>query len=32
MTTVQRDAIDHAALGWVKPEIDEALRQARIEL
>ena len=32
MTTVQRDAIDHTALGWVKPEIDEALRQARIEL
>jgi len=32
MTTAQRDAIDHTALGWVKPEIDEALRQARIEL
>ncbi|HEY1070749.1 MAG TPA: Hpt domain-containing protein [Thermomonas sp.] len=32
MTTALRDAIDHTALGWVKPEIDEALRQARIEL
>ncbi len=32
MTTAQRDAIDHTALGWVKPEIDETLRQARIEL
>ncbi|MBV2210180.1 MAG: Hpt domain-containing protein, partial [Thermomonas sp.] len=32
MTTALRDAIDHTALGWVKPEIDEALRQSRIEL
>lgn len=32
MTKALRDAIDHTALGWVKPEIDETLRQARIEL
>ncbi|MES2857826.1 MAG: Hpt domain-containing protein, partial [Pseudomonadota bacterium] len=32
MTTTLRDAIDHTALGWVKPEIDETLRQARIEI
>ncbi len=32
MTTAQRDAIDHTALGWVKPEIDETLRQARIDV
>ncbi|MGV8923527.1 MAG: Hpt domain-containing protein, partial [Thermomonas sp.] len=32
MTTAFRDAIDHTALGWVKPEIDETLRQARIEI
>ena len=32
MTTALRDAIDHAVLGWVKPEIDETLRQARIEI
>ena len=32
MTSALRDAIDHTALGWVKPEIDETLRQARIEL
>lgn len=32
MTRAIRDAIDHTALGWVKPEIDEALRQARIDL
>ena len=32
MTTALQDAIDHTALGWVKPEIDETLRQARIEL
>ena len=32
MTTALRDAIDHTALGWVKPEIDETLRQARIEI
>ena len=30
MTTALRDAIDHTALGWVKPEIDETLRQARL--
>ncbi|PPT52436.1 Hpt domain-containing protein [Xanthomonas arboricola] len=27
-----RDAISHAALGWVKPELDETLRQARNEI
>ncbi len=32
MTTAFRDAIDHTALGWVKPEIDETLRQARLEI
>ena len=32
MTKALQDAIDHTALGWVKPEIDETLRQARIEL
>ncbi len=32
MTTAFQDAIDHTALGWVKPEIDETLRQARIEI
>ena len=32
MTTALRDAIDHTALGWVKPEIDETLRQARLEI
>ena len=32
MTTALRDAIDQTALGWVKPEIDETLRQARIDL
>ncbi len=32
MTTALRDAIDHTALGWVKPEIDETLRQARIDI
>ncbi|MHC9086810.1 Hpt domain-containing protein [Luteimonas sp. RIT-PG2_3] len=30
--TALRDAIDYTALGWVKPELDETLRQARIEL
>ena len=30
--TALRDAIDHTALGWVKPEIDETLRQARLEI
>ncbi|MEO5628757.1 MAG: Hpt domain-containing protein, partial [Thermomonas sp.] len=32
MTTALRDAIDHTSLGWVKPEIDETLRQARLEI
>ncbi|MFT4180228.1 MAG: Hpt domain-containing protein [Thermomonas sp.] len=32
MTTGLRDAIDHTALGWVKPEIDETLRQARLAI
>ena len=32
MTTALRDAIDQTALGWVKPEIDETLRQTRIDL
>ena len=32
MTTALRDAIDQTALGWVKPEIDETLRQAQIDL
>lgn len=27
-----RDAMSHAALGWVKPELDETLRQARHEI
>ncbi|WMJ70198.1 Hpt domain-containing protein [Stenotrophomonas sp. 24(2023)] len=27
-----RDAMSHAALGWVKPELDETLRQARNEV
>ena len=27
-----REAISHAALGWVKPELDETLRQARSEI
>ncbi|WP_349781619.1 Hpt domain-containing protein [Xanthomonas arboricola] len=27
-----RDAMSHAALGWVKPELDETLRQARNEI
>ena len=30
--SVLRDAIDHTMLGWIKPELDEVLRQARIEL
>ena len=29
--TALRDAIDYTTLGWVKPEFDETLRQARIE-
>ncbi len=32
MTTALRDAIDYTTLGWVKPELDETLRQARIEI
>ncbi len=27
-----RDAMSHAVLGWVKPELDETLRQARTEV
>ncbi len=27
-----RDAIDFTTLGWIKPELDETLRQARIEI
>ncbi|KLI99604.1 response regulator [Luteimonas sp. FCS-9] len=27
-----RDAIDHTMLGWIKPELDAVLRQARMEL
>ena len=27
-----RDAMSHAVLGWVKPELDETLRQARNEV
>ncbi|MCD9028884.1 response regulator [Luteimonas sp. BDR2-5] len=30
--TALRDAIDHTMLGWIKPELDEVLRQARLEL
>lgn len=30
--SVLREAISHATLGWVKPELDEILRQARIVL
>src|SRR5690606_34025704 len=30
--TALRDAIDYTRLGWVKPELDETLRQARIEI
>ena len=32
MTSVLRYAIDHTALGWVKPEIDETMRHARLEI
>ncbi|WP_024891328.1 Hpt domain-containing protein [Luteimonas huabeiensis] len=32
MTTALREAIDHSALGWIKPELDETLRQARLEI
>ncbi|HZV37438.1 MAG TPA: Hpt domain-containing protein, partial [Pseudoxanthomonas sp.] len=30
--SVLREAISHATLGWVKPELDEILRQSRIAL
>lgn len=30
--SVLREAISHATLGWVKPELDETLHQARIAL
>ena len=30
--TALREAIEHTALGWVKPELDETLRQAKLEL
>lgn len=30
--TSLRDAMSHAALGWVKPELDETLRQVRNEV
>ncbi len=30
--TALRDAIDHTALGWIKPELDETLRLAKAEL
>jgi len=30
--SVLGDAMSHAALGWVKPELDETLRQARHEI
>lgn len=30
--TALRDAIDTTTLGWIKPEIDETLRQARTEI
>jgi chemosensory pili system protein ChpA (sensor histidine kinase/response regulator) len=30
--TALREAIDYTTLGWVKPELDETLRQARIEI
>jgi chemosensory pili system protein ChpA (sensor histidine kinase/response regulator) len=32
MSTALRDAIDYTTLGWIKPELDETLRQARIEI
>ena len=32
MTMALRDAIDYTALGWVKPELDETLAQARLEI
>ncbi|KIQ97907.1 Hpt domain-containing protein [Lysobacter sp. A03] len=30
--TVMRDAIDTTTLGWIKPELDETLRQAREQI
>ena len=30
--TALRDAIEYSALGWVKPELDEALRLVRVEV
>ncbi|MCR6663093.1 MAG: Hpt domain-containing protein [Luteimonas sp.] len=30
--TALREAIEHTTLGWVKPELDETLRQAKLEL
>ncbi|MCI4567810.1 Hpt domain-containing protein [Lysobacter sp. CFH 32150] len=30
--TALRDAIDTTTLGWIKPELDETLRQARVEI
>ena len=30
--TALRDAIDTTTLGWIKPELDETLRQARHEI
>ncbi len=30
--TALRDAIDYTTLGWVKPELDETLRLARLEI
>ncbi|MDH5822202.1 Hpt domain-containing protein [Luteimonas sp. RD2P54] len=30
--TALRDAIDYTSLGWIKPELDETLRQARLEI
>src|SRR5690554_6129126 len=32
MTMALRDAIDYTSLGWVKPELDETLAQARLEI
>jgi chemosensory pili system protein ChpA (sensor histidine kinase/response regulator) len=32
MTTALRDAIDYTTLGWIKPELDETLRKARMEI
>ena len=30
--TALHDAIEHSALGWVKPELDETLRLAQVEI